>query len=76
MVIKLRIEQDKGITKLLKKHPKYGIEYDLNVFNQGYESLILAQFNPVFIHLAISYECLNLITKSLKELTNENNKRN
>jgi len=50
----LRIESDKEITKLLKRHKKYKIEYDLNISEQGYSSLVIQQLTPIIFTIAIA----------------------
>lgn len=40
----IRIEDDKDLSILLRKHKKYKEEYILNVYHQGYEHLVLEKF--------------------------------
>ena len=63
----LRLESDKGITKLLRRHPKYYQEYQLNVSAQGYEHEVLLLFVPTLFQVALAERALGIMKDSLKK---------
>lgn len=63
----IRIENDEGITKLLKRNKKYKIEYDLNVYFQGLEYLKFIKLKPLILSLALAKLVNNIISDSLKK---------
>lgn len=68
-----RFENDKQITKLLKKHPKYKEEYSLNIFHQGHFEEVSKRIIEIVYALAIGQILLDLLIE--EQIKNENNKR-
>ena len=63
----IRIDEDKGLTKLLRKRKKYRDEYYCNLHEQGLFHLVLAKFTGVFFNMAVAQEVMNIFRESLKE---------
>jgi hypothetical protein len=67
MTFTIRLEEDKGITKLLKRHPKYKEEYWANIYAQGYNNLIAEKFTPVLYALAVCERAMEISREGLKK---------
>ena len=67
MKMVLRVEEDRSITRLLRRHKKYYQEYRLNVYCQGYEHLIMKQFAPMFFAIAIGNRVMQITRDNLKK---------
>ena len=63
----IRIESDKDITTLLKRHKKYGEEYMLNIEEQGYIHLVIRKFAGVVIACAIGGEVIRIMNEELNK---------
>jgi hypothetical protein len=63
----IRIENDKKLTLLLKRHKKYKLEYRLNVYCQGYDSDIVSSFTTILLPIAMALEALKVIEELNKQ---------
>ncbi len=66
----IRIENDKKLTLLLKRHKKYKLEYRLNIYCQGYDSDIVGtvgSFGTLLWKIVMAQEVLKVIEELNKQ---------
>lgn len=62
-----RIEEDKKLTLLLKRHKKYQLEYRLNIYCQGYDKDIVSSFGTILWTIVMAQEVLKVIEEINKK---------